>query len=50
MGMVKCCGPTLGTLRVHRISLPVHNFQKWDRLRILANTFGIGLLLLMESP
>ena len=28
---------------------PLHNFQKWDCLRILVHTFGIGLLLLMIS-
>ena len=27
---------------------PLHNFQKWDCLCMLAHTFGIGLLLLMD--
>ena len=27
---------------------PLHNFQKRDCLRIIAHTFGIGLLLLMS--
>ena len=28
---------------------PLHNIEKWDCLRILAHTFGIGLLLLMNT-
>ena len=38
-----------GQIGVNRISLPfpLHNFQKCDCLCMLANTFGIGLLLLM---
>ena len=28
---------------------PLHNFQNWDCPCILAHTFGIGLLLLMQS-
>ena len=32
----------------HKI-FPLHNFQKRDCLRIVAHTFGIGLLLLMST-
>ena len=53
--LVWCCGLLKGAPLEHIYFpclkiFPVHGHSFWDRLCILAKTFGIGLLLLMVQP
>ena len=47
--VVKNCGLPVYTEFPCLKIFPLHNFQTWDWLCILAHTFGIGLLLLMPK-